>query len=59
MIATLNHIEDKSYDILNAYAQAPVTEKVLTTLDPKFGKDAGKTAVIARNIWPKISRSSI
>ena len=37
MIATLNDIEDKLGDILNAYAKAPVTEKVCTTLDPEFG----------------------
>ena len=35
-------------DILNAYVQAPVTEKVWTTLGPEFGKDARKSAVIVR-----------
>ena len=40
MIATLIDLEVKSGNILNAYLQAPVTEKVLTTLDPEFGKDA-------------------
>ena len=33
-------------DILNAYIQEPVTEKVWTTLGPEFGKDTSKTAVI-------------
>ena len=34
MIAALNNLEVKSGDILNAYVQAPVTEKVWTTLGP-------------------------
>ena len=34
-------------NILNAYVQASVTEKVWTTLGPEFGKDAQKTTVIA------------
>ena len=28
---------------MNAFIQAPVTEKLWTTLGPEFGKDAGKT----------------
>ena len=40
MIATLNDHEVKLGDILNVYAQAPVTEKVWKTLGPEFGKDA-------------------
>ena len=48
MIATLNNLEVKSGDILNAYVQAPVTEKMWTILGPEFGKDARKTAVIVR-----------
>ena len=39
MIATINNLEVKSGNILNAYIQAPVTEKVWTTLSPEFGKD--------------------
>ena len=46
MIATVNNLEIKLGNILNAYVQAPVTEKVWTTLGPEFGKDAGKTAVL-------------
>ena len=38
-------------DILNAYVQAPVTEKVWTILDPEIGKDAGKTEVIVRALY--------
>ena len=44
----LNYLEVKSDDILNTYMQAPVTEKVRTVLDPEFGSDAGKTAVMVR-----------
>ena len=43
MIATFNNVEAKLGNILNAYVQAPVTEKVWTTLGPEFGKDARKT----------------
>ena len=46
MIATLNDLEVKSDDILNAYILAPVIGKVWTNLGSEFGKDAGKTAVI-------------
>ena len=46
MITTLNDLEGKSGDILNAYIHAPVKEKVSTTLGPDFSKDARNTAVI-------------
>ena len=46
MIATLNYPEVKSGNILNIYVQAPVTERVWTTLGPEFVKDARKIAVI-------------
>ena len=48
MITVINDLEVKSHDILNAYIQAPITEKVLTTLGPHLGKNARKTAVIVR-----------
>ena len=51
MIATLNDLEVKSGNILNAYVQAPVTEKVWTTLGPQFCKDARKTAVVVRALY--------
>ena len=38
IIATLNDLEVKSGDILNAYVQAPVREKVCTTLGPALVK---------------------
>ena len=46
MIAAITDLKVKFDDILNAYIQVHVTEKVWTTLCPKFNKDAGKTAVI-------------
>ena len=51
MIATLNDLEVKLGDILNGYVQAPVTEKVWTTLSLGYGKDARKTAVIVRALY--------
>ena len=51
MIAALNDLEVKSINILNAYVQAPVTEKVQTTLGLEFSKDARKTAVIVRALY--------
>ena len=46
MIVALNYLEVKLGDILNMYVQAPVTEKLLTTLGLEVSKDARKTAVI-------------
>ena len=43
MIAALNDLEVKLGNILNAHVQAPVTEKVLTTLSLEFTKDVRKT----------------
>ena len=51
MIATLNDFNVKSGNILNAYVQAPVTEKVWITLGLVFGKDARKTAVNVRALY--------
>ena len=51
MISSLNDLEVKLGDILNAYVQAPVTEKVWTTLGPEFSKDARKTVVIVRALY--------
>ena len=48
MIAALNNLEVKSGDIFNVYIQASVTGKVQTALDPEFGKDSRKIAVIVR-----------
>ena len=51
MIAALNDLEVKMGNILNAYVQAPVTEKVWTTLGPEFSKDARKIVVIVRALY--------
>ena len=48
MVSVLNDLKFKLGDILNNYAQALITEKVWTSLDPEFGKNARKTAVIIR-----------
>ena len=55
IIATLNDLEVESGDILNAYVQAPITEKAWTTLGPEFGKNARKTAVIVRALYVLMS----
>ena len=36
---------------MNAYVHAPVTEKVWIILDPGFGKDYRKTAVIVKALY--------
>ena len=51
MITALNDLEVKLVDILNAYVQAPMTKKVLTTLGQELGKDARKIAVIVRALY--------
>jgi hypothetical protein len=45
-IASLNDLEVKVGDVLNAYITAPVKEKVWTVLGLEFGHDAGKSAII-------------
>ncbi len=51
LMAALNDLEVKIGNVLNAYITAPVTEKVWTVLGPKFGNDAGKTAIIVRTLY--------
>ena len=51
MIGTLNDLEFKSGNILNAHVQALVTEKVWTTKGPEFDKGTRKTAVIVRAFY--------
>ena len=48
MIITINDLEVNMGNILNAYVQAPVAEKVWTMLGPEFGKDARRSAMIIR-----------
>ncbi len=49
--ASLNDLEVKVGNVLNAYITAPVKEKVWTILGPKFGHDSGKNAVIVHAIY--------
>jgi hypothetical protein len=42
----LNDLDVKMADIENAYLAAPITEKVLTALDPELTDDAGKRELI-------------
>jgi hypothetical protein len=44
--ASLNDLEVKVGDVLNAYITAPVKEKVWNILGPEFGLDSGKSAII-------------
>ena len=50
-MATLNDLEVKIGNVVNAYITAPVTKKVWTVLGPEFGSDAGKSAVIVRILY--------
>ncbi len=49
--ASLNGLEVKVGNVLNAYITAQVMEKVQTILGPKFGHDSGKSAVIVRALY--------
>ncbi len=49
--ASLNDLEVKVGNVLNAYITAPVKEKVWTILGPEFGVDSGKSAIIARALY--------
>ena len=51
MVVALKDLEVKSGGMLIRYIQAPVTEKVSTTLHSEFSKDASKTAVIVRALY--------
>jgi hypothetical protein len=50
-LAALNDLDVKMDDIENAYTMAPLTEKVWTVLDPEFGDDTGKRALIVRALY--------
>jgi hypothetical protein len=49
-LAALNNLDFKMADIENAYLTAPIAEKVWTVLGPEFGDDAGKRALIVRDL---------
>ncbi len=50
-IASLNDLEVKERNVLNAYITAPVKEKVWTILGPEFGHDADRSAIIVRALY--------
>ncbi len=51
LMAALNDLNVKVWDVLNAYITAPITEKVWTVLGPEFGSDAGKSAIIVHALY--------
>jgi hypothetical protein len=50
-LVALNDVDAMMGDIENAYLIAPITEKVWTVLGPEFGGDAGKQALILRELY--------
>ncbi len=50
-IVSLNDLEVKVGDVLNAYITTPVKEKVWTILGPKFGHNAGRSAIIVHALY--------
>jgi hypothetical protein len=50
-IASLNDLEVKVGDVLNAYITTPVKEKVWTVIGPEFGHDSGKSAIIVQALY--------
>jgi hypothetical protein len=50
-IASLNDLEVKVGDVLNANISAQVKEKVWTVLGPEFGHNKGKSAIIVRALY--------
>jgi hypothetical protein len=50
-LAALNDLDVNMADIKNAYLTVPITEKVWTVLDPDFGDDAEKCALIVRALY--------
>ncbi len=50
-IGSLNDLEVKEGDVLNAYITTPVKEKVWTVLEPEFGHDTGKSAIIVHALY--------
>ena len=51
LMAALYNRKVKVGDVLNAYITAPITEKVWMVLGPKFGADAGKSAIIVGALY--------
>ena len=51
VITELDDLDVKCGDVVNAYITTPIEEKVLTTLGPEFGDDAGKWALLFRALY--------
>ena len=47
-IATLNNLQVKVGDVMNAYVTAPCRENIWTVLGKEFGANQGKKAIIVR-----------
>jgi hypothetical protein len=50
-MAALNDLNVKVGDVLNTYITALITKKVWTVLEPEFGIDAGKSAIVVRTLY--------
>jgi hypothetical protein len=57
-LAGLNDLQVKVSNIENAYITAPCTEKIWTVLGPKFGSDAGNSAIVVRALYGLKSASA-
>jgi hypothetical protein len=47
----MNDVDVNKADIENAYLTATLAEKIVTALCPEFGDDAGKRALIVRDLY--------
>ena len=50
-MAVLHGLKVKAADILNAHVAMPNHKKILAVLEPKFGDDTGKSAIIVRALY--------
>ena len=50
-IATLNDLQVKAGDVMNAYVTAPCSKKIWTVLGKEFGKDQGKKTILVRVLY--------
>ena len=50
-IAALHDLQVKTSDVENAFLTTPSEEHIWTTLGPKFGKDAGKKALLVHVLY--------
>ncbi len=51
LMATLNDLNVKVGNVLNAYITAPITKKVWTAFGPEFGNNAGISAIIVHALY--------